>query len=330
MRNHFYTFNFKINYLRNFILDILKFLGFVTISYIVLLVLFAEFLNPYLYFNLRYDRGVNDNVYIKIADIENGLADNVDILFLGSSHTNRSFDPRIFRKEGYGIFNLGSSAQSHKQTTLLLEDYLDEINPKLIVYDVYPAMFSNNGLESVVDFLTNEYPLESLWESIFELNHPKVYNTLLVRIYKKMLRQEYRTYSKVSKLDQYVEGGYWEHVNVNWDGFLPRDSIVRRIDDEQLNAFLYNLDFISKRGIPVRLVDVPIPSKYFDTHKNIDQIRDDISKFGDVKYFQNDVELVDTFHFYDHHHMNQKGVELFSPVFINWLKSENIKGIEMN
>lgn len=295
-----------------------------------LLVLFAEFLNPYFYFNLRYDQGVSDNIYFKIQDIENGLAKDVDILFVGSSHTNRTFDPRIFRRQGYKVFNLGSSAQSHKQTTLLLQDYLDEINPKLIIYDVYSPLFSNNGVESVVDFLTNEYPLESLWESIFELNDPKIYNTLLIRMYKKMIGQKYRTYSKVSKVDQYIEGGYSEYENAVWDGYLPVDSIVRKVDDYQLKAFSYNLDFIKKRDIPVRLVDVPVPTTYFETLKNLNQIRNVISTFGDIKTFQNDVELVDTLHFFDDNHLNQKGVEIFNPIFIDWLENSKIDGFKKN
>lgn len=37
---------------------------------------------------------------------------NCDILFLGSSHCYRGFDPRVFKNIGYNIFNLGTSSQT--------------------------------------------------------------------------------------------------------------------------------------------------------------------------------------------------------------------------
>jgi len=35
-------------------------------------------------------------------------------------------------------------------------------------------------------------------------------------------------------------------------------------------------------------------------------------------------ELKDSFHFYDYHHMNQKGVEIFNPIFIKKLQDSDM------
>ena len=78
---------------------------------------------------------------------------NIDILFLGSSHTYRGFDTRVFKKNGYNSFNLGSSSQSPIQTLTLTKRYLNQLNPKLIVYEVYPTTFTIDGIESSLDII---------------------------------------------------------------------------------------------------------------------------------------------------------------------------------
>ena len=47
---------------------------------------------------------------------------NVDVLFLGSSHAYRGFDTRIFKESGIASFNLGSSSQAPVQSLLLLKN----------------------------------------------------------------------------------------------------------------------------------------------------------------------------------------------------------------
>ena len=46
----------------------------------------------------------------RIKDIRN--YHDVDILFLGSSHSYRTFDTRTYEAAGYHCFNLGSSIQT--------------------------------------------------------------------------------------------------------------------------------------------------------------------------------------------------------------------------
>src|SRR5438477_3987320 len=48
---------------------------------------------------------------------------SVDILFIGSSHAYRGFDPRLFAETGLTSFNLGSKAQSPLNSYFLLKHY---------------------------------------------------------------------------------------------------------------------------------------------------------------------------------------------------------------
>ncbi|MFZ1333373.1 MAG: hypothetical protein WAR83_14355, partial [Flavobacteriales bacterium] len=60
--------------------------------------------------NVRYPMGGGGHMHTRIAELKDHPP--VDIVFLGSSHTYRSFDPRSWASAGYSSFNLGSSAQS--------------------------------------------------------------------------------------------------------------------------------------------------------------------------------------------------------------------------
>lgn len=59
---------------------------------------------------LKYPIGGTGNSYTRLSEVED--IKNIDILFLGSSHTYRGFDTRIFSKYGYSTFNLGTTSQT--------------------------------------------------------------------------------------------------------------------------------------------------------------------------------------------------------------------------
>ena len=57
--------------------------------------------------NIKYRFSSHSHLNRIIQDLANFT--DVDILFLGSSHTYRGFDPRIFMKDNIKSFNLASS-----------------------------------------------------------------------------------------------------------------------------------------------------------------------------------------------------------------------------
>ena len=103
---------------------------------------------------------------------------DLDVLFLGSSHAYRGFDTRFYENYGLNVFNLGSSSQTQIQTNILVERYLDSLNPKIVIYEVYPGTFMNDGVESSVDLLINgENDMRSI-EMAFNINSITTYNAL--------------------------------------------------------------------------------------------------------------------------------------------------------
>ncbi|MBL0340159.1 MAG: hypothetical protein IPP71_04090 [Bacteroidetes bacterium] len=150
---------------------------FMGLFYFVGLLCLGFFAPPYLRKNLIFPIGGYGHLNSRMQDVKN--VNNVDILFLGSSHAYREFDTRIFKAQGYKSFNLGSSGQTPLQTVVLLKRYLHSLHPKLVVYEVYPATFTFDGVEAAIDLIANDRVGWDTYKMAFSLNDILTYNTLL-------------------------------------------------------------------------------------------------------------------------------------------------------
>ena len=106
---------------------------------------------PFMAKNVRNCVGCYGHLFTRVKEAKE--TKNPDILFLGSSHAYRGLDPRIFAEEGITSFNLGSSSQTPINTQVLLHQYLDQIQPKMVIYEVYAGTLTSDGVESSLDLL---------------------------------------------------------------------------------------------------------------------------------------------------------------------------------
>lgn len=270
--------------------------------------------------NLNYPLGSSGHMYSRIQNIKE-LKD-VDILFLGSSHAYRGFDPRIFKRYGLNTFNLGSSAQSHLQTEILLKRHLDEIHPKLIIYEVYPGTFSSDGVESSLDIIAND---KNDFESIrmaFTQNHIKVYNALIYGFYRDLFKKNvgYKEES-IQGDDTYIQGGFVEK-KLQYFEPMAFDENGWNLTSRQYIFFERVLLLIKERNIPVILVQAPITSSMRRAFLNNDEFDKKMESYGVYYNFNNLINLDDKLHFYNAHHLNQNGVEIFNTKLIEILAQE--------
>src|SRR5690606_10648065 len=135
------------------ILNLSVFSIFVLIFYVVILSFWSWKMPDFMAKNVRNCIGCYGHLNTRVKEIPNYK--NVDILILGSSHAYRGFDTRIFKRNGIKAFNLGSSSQSPIQSHVLLSQYLDDLNPKLIVLEVYVGTLEIDGVESSLDLAAN-------------------------------------------------------------------------------------------------------------------------------------------------------------------------------
>jgi len=299
------------------------FFGFTAIGYCLILWSWS-YLIPYeaMKKNMNYQVGSYGHMFSRMSEIKQ--VKNVDILVLGSSHAYRGFDPRIFERNGIRVFNLGSSNQTPKQALSLLRTYIDELNPKLVLYEVYPGIFQNDGVESSLDLIANE---ELNWETLnmaTRVNHLKTYNTLLFDIFMESIgaNRHFREPEKKGD-DLYIPGGYVEKS----DGYTRKQKMGRKSSwnfrEDQWGFLVEMVNFINKRQGSFLMVQSPVDREYFQLFDNQDEMDEKFQSLGDYINFNRLMELEYPKDLYDLHHLRQSGVEKFNEELIKEITERN-------
>jgi hypothetical protein len=178
-----------------------------------------------------------------------------DLLFIGSSHAYRNYDPRIFNKNQLLSFNLGSTAQTPIQTLQILQSLGEDLSPKYLIIDFFLPLFYNEGIESSIDLLANTsfYPMR--WE---EHGDMKWYNAVLFRsLSKNILHLKSKTCSENIGADRYIRGGYVEsHQPFNPKHETPKPS--GQLNTKQIQAFSKVIQWANSRNIKWMVVQSPM------------------------------------------------------------------------
>lgn len=273
--------------------------------------------------NLTYKKGSDGHLYSRLEDLK--AYGHVDVLFLGSSHAYRGFDPRIFEKYGIKSFNLGSSSQTPVQTEILLSRYLDLINPKLVIFEVFPGNLSNDGVESALDLIANDRLDFLSVKMALKLNHIKIYNTIIYRVIRDLFHLDrgfvepvYKSRSK----DTYIKGGFTEKELSYYDNNETHPIDEWRVDNRQKNAFERIIQKFNELKIKVVLVQAPIPREVYNSYLNNAEIDAYFKSISEYYNFNDILSLNSSVHFYDSHHLNLNGVKIFNTNLIDILTKE--------
>lgn len=310
--------------MKKFLKSLLLFIFFAAFMYLLLLFLWGnDHLPQKIRPNLNYRIGSYGNMFSRLKEVKN--TKNVDILFLGSSHTYRGFDTRIFEQEGLKVFNLGSSSQTPIQTNLLLDRYLDGLNPKMIIYDVYPGTLVSDGVESSVDIIAND---KNDFRSIImalKINNIKTYNTLIYAFIRDIfnLNSSFKESKYNAKRnDTYIKGGYVEK-KIKCFKYVEYRQTQWNLNKKQLNNFKNIVSKIKKRNIKLILIYAPITSNKYNSYKNNAQIDSIMNNYAEYYNFNEILNLNDSLYFFDSHHLNQNGVDIFNKKIIEILSLKN-------
>lgn len=303
-----------------------NFLGRVIIFIVLLTLLFVFVIGVFGSKFVYYRIGSYGHMFSRIKEIPQQTSP--DILFLGSSHSYRGFDPRIFSKQGITTFNLGSSSQTPKQTEVLLKKYLVGINPKMIIFEVFPGVFQNDGIESTTDLISNDHIDFEICKLAIKTGNVRVISTLIYGLFQEYVFKTRASFNEdiIKDGDMYVSGGYVEkreftHYNCG-NNPLSHSTIIIRND--QLKAFEKCVKLIKETDIPFLLVEAPVPQCTYQRLTNHEEFYKVISSYGVFVDFNSILHLDDTC-FYDSNHLSQSGVNLFDDCLIRVLDT-----IELN
>lgn len=297
------------------IFKLFKFSGiFISVSivcYIFLVIIFGEFLPNFLRNNLRYEKADPGFVDLRFQETTNFR--NVDLLFIGSSRSYRHYDTRFFQKKGIKSFNLGTGGMTFLQAEILLKMHVDSLNPKLIIFDVFPFMLTSDGIESSLKLINHSKPSEYFLKMLWQQKNIKVLNSIIYSNYRS-LNYGIENIEYNNRGDHmYVSGGFVES-KVRDSKSISKDTLEFKIRDFQLQSFNNILLLLKRKNISVIFVQSPM-------HKGISyKNENDFNSLfirNNLKYFNfNELSFLnDTIHFYDSMHLNQDGVELYNDYF---------------
>jgi hypothetical protein len=304
--------------MKKFIFNTFLFLLFTSVIYIAFLNLWGRYAPSLFKPNINYRIGSYGHNYSRLSEVKN--YGEVDILFLGSSHAYRGFDTRIFSENGYKTFNLGSSSQTPTQTKVLLNRYLDKLNPKKVIYEVYPETFKIDGVESSLDLIANDINDIYSLKMALKINNIKTYNTILYGFTRDLLGLKTSYIEKEIKgNDKYVSGGFVEkEISFYQPTEFKRKEISLR--NYQLESFSEIIHIIKDKDIELVLVYAPIPKVNYDSYININYFDSIMKNYSTYYNFNEMINLNDSLHFYDSDHLNQKGVKIFNKKLIEIIK----------
>lgn len=265
------------------------------------------YLNP-MKGNLKLVRGGFGHLYSRLLEADS--IHDIDILFLGSSHTYRGFDTELFNLNGVSSFNLGSSGQTPDVTYLLLKEYINKINPKRVIYEVYPKTIFNQSIGSRIDLISNTKPTYFGFLELSDIGMDEI-NSAILRFWNNIFSEDLIE-KKVKGSDYYRPGGYVKNNSIRNNFNFDKECLSLELNNPGFLYFKKNLELIKSLGIEVILVFAPIPGDTYNRYYQMDRV-DSIFDNQGLRYINyNSMSLNDTLHFKDDDHLNHDGVQLFN------------------
>lgn len=296
--------------MKRFLFQSILFVIFSIIVYGFLLISFGKFLPQNFKPNLSYKKGGYGHLFSRLEDAKNSK--DIDVLVLGSSHAYRGVDTRIFEKRGVKMFNLGSSSQSPIQSYYLLKKYLPILNPKLLIYDVFPVTLASDGVESTLDLVSNDDFNFELAKIVLKTKNVKVYNTAIYAWYNQLVNRKKPFMEQHTKGDdKYISGGFVEK-KINYHKFETFEKSTLVLKDYQIEYLDSICQYTKNKGIKLLLVNAPINSLMYKSYTNFDSIDNILSNKAMYINYNKILYLNDSLDFYDSHHLNQNGVEIYN------------------
>ncbi len=260
--------------------------------------------------NLKNKLGARGFTHSRMSEAKE--VKDLDVLFLGSSHAYRGFDTRIYTELGYKVFNLGSSNQTPLQTKILLQRYLDRMNPKKVVFEVYPIIFCGDGVESALDIISNDKNDGLSLDMALELNHMMIYNSLLYSGIRDILGINSSFEEKKWKgISNYVSGGYVDR-KLRYFKNVKYTKDHWNFLEYQFEYFEEILALLQERNIGVLLVYAPITKSKYLSYDNQEEFDLRMKGYGNYYNLNETLSLDDSLHFYDSNHLNKPGVEILN------------------
>lgn len=269
---------------------------------------------------------------------------SIDLLFLGSSHSYKSFDTEIFDESlNTNSFNMAHSSQLLDSSYFILEEVLRSHKPDTVVLEVYFKMMETDHMISQVrycyDYMEPSEVKKSFWNDVFLLKDKFEYSIKVLRYRKHLIK--WMTNSLNKAVGQEISNEFYKQK-----GFVYSNNVVDKNDLKNNNMFsgyAFNgfsdiqsgylekiIKICEEENITLVLVTAPIPIVSLENVENYEVFNEQMSKIADKNQIQYiDYNYIDSINFKDtmfsdHDHLNYCGVKVIDEHLIDYLVNNNI------
>lgn len=238
-----------------------------------------------------------------------------DVIVTGSSRAYRGYDPTVFKEKGIELWNLGTSAQTIRNTYHVINHYVSSENCKLLIIDIYPTALMASDFESGGDLIANIESDKAAFDIALSLKDFRAVNMFLSRLF---LKNKPAFYYE----NDYLGNGFSTKTdslpNNLIDELNQQDSIknkIRVISNKQLNDLEKLLKLCETKKVNTVIVFSPTSDFYSkeELSYHLNQINPIIAKFEFPFFdYSKKLDLNTTWHFYDPSHLNSEGVKIFN------------------
>jgi hypothetical protein len=246
-----------------------------------------------------------------------------DIVVLGSSRAYRGYNPAFFGENGYTMFNLGSSAQSIRNSFFIARNYLDSSNTGLLMIDIFSGAFKKMQLESSSDLIENVDNRDAAMDIAFHTPDIRALNITMLRLLTEndepyFVKKDYAGNGFSIKTDSLSK-----KMRKAFKTFKQPVKATYEIDPDALDSFDELLQWCNDKKIPVVVVYSPVSDFYsrIDHAEFMKSVRPVLEKHHVPFYdYTSSVHLSTIDNFYDETHMNLSGVSIFNKILLQDLQ----------
>ena len=282
--------------------------------------------------------------------------ENIDILFVGSSHCYRSLDPKITDQMfGANTFNVGSSAQEIDGSLALLKEVAKKNDLKQVYLEVYYEISQTPAFEERTDMVSTYIISDYMHPSVNKLGYllsassKEHYSNSFIlarRNWDKMFEKDYVKNILQSKdAPWYKEYAYpfSEHESYEGKGYVAVDQVGNTyefshfpaidtaiVSEDYVNTLNKIIAFCEKEDIELTLFSTPMPEFRLVDVGNYDEyiaFVNEMLQGTDVKYYdfnlcKKEYLSFDKSYYADTDHINAKGAGQFGRLFCDFFNGQ--------
>jgi hypothetical protein len=251
----------------------------------------------------------------------------LDIFFVGSSHSHRTFDPRYFERQGMRAFNVGTPNQTPINTYYLLQRYLPEVRPRLVVLEVWWEVLGIDAVEGTIAITVSRGPGWDTLKMAATTRHLMALNSQ----WSSLIERTFGTATPVqlNRGDVYTSRGYCEQWGSNSASGVALTGQDMAVNEQQMKYLSRTLGLLRDHDVRTILVWAPVTTARRGMVTNLEVFRQRVtalSRAHNVPFVDLDglVPLDDHLDFMDDHHLNQRGVDKLMPAFAQVLRANRL------